>query len=370
MEKNITTWVGLDAHKEFIAVAMRVSGSKEFVETSVTNQPEIVRRFVEKVVKKAPGPVRMAYEAGCCGYTLQRQIEAAGPAVCEIIAPALIPRKPGERVKTDRRDARKLCELLEAGLLTVVQPPTTDQEAVRDLVRCRESAREELGAARHRVLKLLLRRGIRYPGTSKTWSKAFRLWVNTLRFENGVDQFVFDQYVLAVEQVRERLASLDAQLEEAAKLEPHRQAIGWMRCFRGVDTLTALGIHAELLDFTRFDSPQKLAGYIGITPSEYSSGGKSNRGGITKSGNRHVRRLLIEAAWHYRLLPSVGWELRKRREGQPARVIATADKAQQRLYRRFHRLAARRMPANKIVVAIARELACFLWATVREQQAA
>ena len=366
---NCITWIGLDAHKEFVSVAMRQSGSKEFVETKVPNEPEAIRRFTKKVVRKAPGEVRMAYEAGCCGYALQRQIEAAGPVVCDIVAPTLIPRKPGDRVKTDSRDARKLCELLEAGLLTTVKPPTPEQEAVRDLVRCRDNARNDVLAARHRVMKMLLRRGIRFPGTTSPWTKPYRLWVKTVRFENELDQFVFAQYVLAVEQASERLATIDARLQQAAECEPHREAVGWLRCFRGIDTLTALGIHAELLDFSRFDSPRKLAGYVGITPSERSSGGNSKRGGITKSGNRHVRRLLIEAAWKYRFLPSLGAELRKRREGQPPHVIAMADKAQQRLYRRYHRLVARKMPVNKVVVAIARELACFLWAAVRSQHA-
>lgn len=174
----------------------------------------------------------MAYEAGCCGYALQREIEAAGPAVCDVIAPALIPRKPGERVKTDRRDARKLCGLLEAGLLTTVHPPTPEQEAIRDLVRCRESAKGDLAAARHRVLKLLLRRGIRFPGATKSWSKPYRLWVKTLRFDNDIDQFVFTQHLLAVEQADERLASIEAQVRLVADREPHREAIAACRLRR------------------------------------------------------------------------------------------------------------------------------------------
>lgn len=309
------TWVGLDAHKEFIAAAMRVSGEKEFVETQLPNEPDAIRRFLKKVKRKAPGEVRFVYEAGCCGYALQRQIESAGPFVCEVVAPALIPRKPGERVKTDRRDARKLCELNEAGLLTVVKPPTEEQEAIRDLVRCREAAKRDLGAARHRVLKFLLRRGIRYTAGSTTWSKPYRLWVKTLRFENAIDQFAFNQYVFAVEQVDERLLAINAQLKAVAEREPYREAVAWLRCFRGIDTVTALGIQAELLDFGRFDSPRKLASYLGITPSEYSSSGKANRGSITKTGNQHVRRLLIEAAWH-----STG-RLNDRKEQRDTRAI-------------------------------------------------
>lgn len=176
--------------------------------------------------------------------------------------------------------------------------------------------------------------------------------------------------MFAVEQLDERLLAIDARLKAIAEREPYKESVAWLRCFRGIDTVTALGIQAELLDFGRFDSPRKLASYLGITPSEYSSSGKPNRGSITKTGNQHIRRLLIEAAWHYRHQPAIRAELKKRRQGQPARVIALADKAQQRLYRRYHRLLARKMPAPKAVVAVARELACFLWVAVRDQQAA
>jgi transposase len=365
--KDCITWVGLDAHKDFIAVAIRQTGATEFVETQVPNEPQAIRRFLRKVRRTAPGEIRLAYEAGCCGYALQRLIEASGPFACDVVAPALIPRKPGERVKTDRRDARKLCELMAAGLLTPVHPPTAEQEAIRDLVRCREAARKDLNAARHRVSKFLLRRGIHFVG-GRTWNVAYRRWVRTLTFENDVEQYVFKQYLVAVEQSHERLLDIESQLSEVAKREPHREVVAWLRCFRGIDTVTALGIQAELFDFGRFDSPRKLASYLGITPSEYSSGGKANRGSITKSGNGHVRRLLIEAAWHYRHLPGIGYELRQRRKGQPPGVIAVADKAQQRLCRRYRRLTARKMPAPKAVVAVARELACFLWVAVRDQQ--
>jgi transposase len=359
------TWVGLDAHKKSINVAVRKGRRRDFVEWTVANESRAVRRLARKLVREADGgEVRCCYEAGPCGYALQRELQAAAPLVCEVVAPALIPRKPGERVKTDRRDARKLCELLAADLLTEVRPPNEEEEAMRDLSRCREDARDDLQRTRHRMGKLLLRRGIRYTAGKKAWTRKHMDWLRTLRFDNPVDQIVFDDYLLAITQHEERLKALDEHLKEASQQEIYRDPVAWMRCFRGIDTVTAMGIQTELCDFRRFESPRNLASFLGITPGEYSSGGKHKRGGITKAGNGHVRRFLIEAAHHYRHRPSAGRALNKRREKQPAKVIAIADKAQQRLYRRHHRLVARGVPTNKAVVAVARELAGFIWSAM------
>jgi len=347
---------------------MRKAGQREFVEWTVANEPRAVRRLARKLVREAKGgEVRCCYEAGPCGYALQRELEAAAPLVCEVVAPSLIPSKPGERVKTDRRDGRKLCELLAAGLLTEVYAPTQEAEAVRDLSRGREDLKEDLHRAQHRLGKWLLRHNVRYTAGKKAWTRRHRDWLRSLRFDNPVDQAVFDDYLLGVTQIEERIKTMDAKLEQVARQEDLREPIGWLRCFRGIDTVTAVGVQAELFDFRRFESPGKLAGYVGITPSEHSSGGKSKRGGITKTGNGHVRRLLVEAAHHYRHRPSSGVKLSKRREGQPGAVIAIADKAQHRLHRRYHRLLARGVPYNKAVVAVARELAGFLWAAMNHQ---
>ena len=364
-----TTWAGLDAHKKAINVAMRKAGQREIVEWTVTNEPRAVRRLARKLVRETEGgEVRCCYEAGPCGYALQRELEAAASSlVCEVVAPSLIPSKPGERVKTDRRDARKLCELLEAGLLTEVYAPTQEAEAVRDLSRSREDLKEDLHRAQHRLGKWLLRHNVRYTAGKKAWTLRHRDWLRSLQFDNPVDQAVFDDYLLGVTQIEERIKTMDAKLEQVARQQDLREPIGWLRCFRGIDTVTAVGVQAELFDFRRFESPGKLAGYLGITPSEHSSGGKAKRGGITKTGNGHVRRLLVEAAHHYRHRPSSGVKLRKRREGQPGAVIAIADKAQHRLHRRYHRLLARGVPYNKAVVAVARELAGFLWAAMNHQ---
>lgn len=368
MEKA-TTWVGLDAHKRKIAVAALFGGAREPEQWVVDNTASAIRKLVRKLERESRGgEIRCCYEAGPCGYALQRQLEKEGELVCEVVAPSLIPSKPGDRIKTDRRDALKLVGLLKAGLLTAVQPPTPEQEAVRDLCRCREDAREDLGRVRHRLLKFLLRRGLRFDETVRPWSTKHWRWVRGVRFENALDQAVLDEYVLAIDQTEQRLKALDQKLEEASKLAIYREPVAWLRCFRGIDTVTAMIFVAELHGVERFDSPRKLAAYLGVVPKEHSSSEKTRRGGITKTGNRHIRRALVQASWQYRHRPGVGGKLAERRKGQPPRVIAIADAAQRRLNKRYRRMSEKGKPRNKIVIAIVRELVGFLWAALHPNQ--
>jgi transposase len=360
--KHVTTVVGIDAHKKDLFVAMLVGHEKTPVTWQLVNEPNAVRRMVRKLERESPGPVQVFYEAGPCGYALQRQVTTSRVS-CDVVAPALIPRKPGERVKTNRRDARKLAELGRAGLLTAVQPPTPEDEAVRDLARARDDAREDLQRCRHRLGKLLLRRGLHYAG--RNWTRAHRQWLESLTWAHAAERTVVDDYLLAIDHTEARLLELDAQLAEIAETEPYREPVAWLRCFRGIDTLTAILILAELHDFRRFASAPALMAYLGLVPGEDSSGEKHRRGRITRTGNALVRRLLVEVAWHYQHRPSIGVALARRRKGQPTRVIAIADKAQQRLCRRFRKLAADHKPAPKIAVAIARELAGFVWAALQ-----
>jgi transposase len=360
--KNVTTYVGIDAHKKDLFMAMFVGRQATAVSWKTPNEPGAVRRLLKKLEREAPGPVRVFYEAGPCGYALQRRLTT--PRVsCDVVAPALIPRKPGERVKTNRRDARKLAELGRAGLLTEVQPPTPAEEAVRDLARARDDAREDLQRSRHRLGKLLLRRGLHYAG--RNWTRAHREWIDSLTWTHPAERAVVDDYLLAIDHTEARLIELDARLAEIAESAPYREPVAWLRCFRGIDTLTAILILAELHDVRRFPSAPALMAYLGLVPGEDSSGEKQRRGRITRTGNALVRRLLVEVAWHYQHRPSIGLALARRRKGQPGRVIAVADKAQQRLCRRFRKLAAEHKPAPKIAVAIARELAGFLWAALQ-----
>jgi transposase len=297
------------------------------------------------------------------GYALQRQITEAGSASCMVVAPSLIPRKPGKRIKTDRRDARKLAALFRAGLLTEVTPPSEEDEAVRDLCRAREDAKEDLTRSRHRLGTMLLRKGLTFSQGKKAWTSQYRVWLRGLRFEQSAEQAVFDDYLLAIEQLEERLKGLDENVVAVSVKEPYAKPVGWLRCFRGIDTVTAMTILSELYGFARFQSPRGLMAFLGLVPSGHTTGYQPKRGGITKTGNGHVRRVLIEAAWHYRHRPGVG-SLRKRRQGQPAEIIALADKAQQRLHRRYHRMTAAGMPSPKAVTAVARELTGFIWAAL------
>ena len=357
-----TTYVGLDVHQKDIVVAF-LAPESELSEWKLPNEPKAVRRLARRLRREAVGDLSCVYEAGPCGYTLQRQLEKEG-VVADVVAPSLIPVKPGERIKTDRRDARKLATAARAQMLTVVRPPSECEEAVRDLCRCREDAREDLTRSRHRLSKMLLRRGFVYR-VGRNWTQGHRRWLRSLQFEHRATRLVFEDYLTAVEQGEERIRTLESHLEEIAQEPAYREPVGWLRCFRGIDTVSAMTIVAELHDFRRFEDPRRLMSYLGLVPSEHSSGERTRRGAITKSGNSHVRRVLVEAAWHYRHRPAVGVRLRRRREGQPREIIAIADRAQRRLHRRFHRLVlGSGKPSQKAVVAIARELVGFLWAAL------
>jgi len=366
---NGITWVGMDAHKNSIKVAALFPDRPDFVEWTEATTPEAVRRLARKLLREAPGEVRGCYEAGPTGYALHRQLETAG-VICEVIAPSLTPIKPGSRIKTDRRDARKLAELLRAGLLTEVHPPSESEEALRDLCRCRDDARTDLLRARHRLSKFLLRRHCMYRQTKHHWGSRHLTWLQELRFDDPVSQSTFDSYFLSVQQLDERLHQLDERLAEYGGQEPYREPVAWLRCFKGIDTVTAVSLIAELHDFRRFRSARELMSYVGLVPSEHSSGDRERRGSITKSGNRHVRRLLVEAAWHHRHRPGLSAPLRLRREGQPARVLAIADRSQERLCARFRRMTARGTCQPKTIVAMARELVGYLWAVLHPAAAA
>ena len=279
------TWVGLDTSKREHAVAILDPDSREPRETLVRNQPKALNRFARRLLREATGEVRVCYEAGPCGFALQRELERAG-LKCEVIAPSLIPVRPGQRIKTDRRDACKLVRFYRAGELTVVHVPSEADEALRDLLRCREDAKADLLRARHRLGKFLLRRGWVYRD-GRNWTQRHGQWLSQLRCEHEADGVVFEDYRLAIGYLEERLRALDARIEVYGQAEPYREPAGWLRCVRGIDTVTALTILAEIHDFARFGSPTALMGYLGLVPSEHSSGDRRRLGGITKAGNSH-----------------------------------------------------------------------------------
>ena len=363
-------FVGMDVHKAGINVAVVMRGKREFeAEWQLANEPRAVKQMMKKLMKMTPSTVKAAYEAGPCGYTLQRQMREQG-IDCIVVAPSMIPVKPGEHVKTDRRDARKLAMMLQAELLTEVHPPTVEDEAVRDLTRAREDTKQDQMRARHRLAKLLYRYGYVY-NEGNNWTKKHLVWLRQIRFGDEILQRVFEGYLLVVEQVEERLKSVDGQLEEVAQSARYREQVGWLRCLRGVDTVTAMAILAELHGFQRFTNPRELMSFLGLTPSEHTSSSNVRRGGITKAGNSHVRRLLVEASWHYRHRPSVSIRMKQRRKGQPEKVLAIADRAQERLHRRYIKLhEGYKKPHNVVAVAVARELVGFIWAVLQHREAA
>lgn len=302
-----------------------------------------------------------------CGFDLKRRIEAQDRCSCAVIAPSLVPCKPGERVKTDRRDALKLLSLFKAGLLTEVHAPNPQQEAARELTRCRQAAQEDLKRARHQLQKFLTRHGYVYTDGSG-WTQKHLTWLRSLAIEDILLRDVFDSYFTPMQHCLQRLESLDKQVQKLADSEPYQEVVGLLCCFHGIDALSAITVITEIFEFGRFACLGELMSYLGLTCSEFSSGDSQKRGPITKSGNKRVRRILVEASWHYRHPCPVSQALKARRKGQPQWAIDIADQAGQRLRKRYRYLNHRGKMPCKVVVAVAWELAGFIWAMMREYE--
>jgi len=356
--QKVTIWAGLDVHAERIVIATLEGQGREPEIRDIPNDPKAIRRAFQRLAAGAY-ELKCCYEAGPCGFELHRQLTGMGIA-CDVVAPSLIPVRVGDRVKTDRRDAQKLARLYRAGELTTITVPSADQEAVRDLVRARDDLRKDLTAARHRLGKFLIRHGRLY-SNGKKWTQRFWGWLKTLVFEREGEKLTFEHYVAEVQHLVDRRVALDRELERIAMAEPYLVPVKKLSCLRGISTLSALALLAEIGDFRRFKSPRKLMAYLGLVPRESSSGGREKRGRITKTGNGHVRRLLIEAAWSYRHRPALGERLRAVVKGQPVAVVEYAKKAQVRLHRRFTRLVSRGKPSQVAITAVARELCAFTW---------
>jgi len=360
--KSITI-IAFDQHAATTVAAVLLPGQRTPALHSLTSDSPTILRLVRRL--RRDGPVQCCYEAGPCGFELQRALTADGIA-CDVIAPALIPRRAGDRIKTDRRDATQLAVLYRAGALTAIHVPTEDEEAVRDLLRCREDIRADLLRARHRLSKFLLRHGRRFTGTKKAWSKRHDAWLRAQTWPLPALEQTHRAYLRTVDEAVARLRAVEEDLRGLLDLAPLRPRVERLRCFRGIDDLTALTIAAELGDARRFATAPSLMAFVGLIPSEHSSGTKHARGAITKTGNAHLRRVLVEAAWHYRHHPFVGDTLRARQRGAPPTVIAHAWTAQHRLHRRYARLAARGKPIQHVVTAVARELTGFVWAALTQ----
>lgn len=366
MSKSNNVYVGLDVHKEFIAIALAYEGRGEpAYYGELANTPAVARELIKRLAKKG-SVLHFCYEAGPCGYGLYRQLTELGQA-CEVVAPSLIPRKAGERMKTDRRDALSLARLHRSGDLTAVWVPDGEQEALRDLTRAREDMKAMELQARQRLGAFLLRHGRVYGGKSR-WTQAHWRWLEGVKFDTPVQQIVLQEYIDAVKQAQRRVAALEEQMRTALagwSMEPVARAL---MALRGVGVITAMTLLAELGDLTRFASPRELMGYLGLVPSEHTSGGTRRQGRITRTGNGHARRALVESAWNYRFPARKTRDIEKRAEQTSAAVQAIAWEGQKRLCGRYQTLLRSGKLKQQVTVAVARELVGFMWAIACEVQ--
>ena len=353
-------FVGLDVHKETIAVSVaEPDGGEVRYMGEIANTPDAVVKLVRRL-RKEGSKLSFCYEAGPCGYGLHRQLRDLGQD-CQVVAPSLIPKKPGDRVKTDRRDSLNLARLHRAGELTAVWVPDGAQEALRDLTRAREDMKHVQRQAKQRLLGFLLRHGKRFEGKDN-WTQAHFRWMEEVKFEQPVQQIVFQEYVDSVQAMTRRVGAFDEQMESAARESVFWPVIEGLMALRGVKLITATTIVAEIGDLRRFATAPQLMAYLGVVPSEHSSGESKSRGGITKTGNGHVRRVLVESAWQYRYPARKTAVLQRRAERASEQVQEIAWKAQKRLCARYRRLEARGKLKVQVCIAIARELAGFIWA--------
>ncbi len=365
MAQTTPLFVGLDVHKDSISVAFAAGwedAPPHFLGQVGTRQCD-VDKLIRRLQSRS-SRLLFAYEAGPCGYVLYRYLTKKG-LDCRVVAPSLMPKRPGDRVKNDRRDAVELARLLRSGDLDAVYVPTVEDEAIRDLARAREDTLRTLKAAKLRLKSFLLRLGLHYVGRSN-WNDAHRRYLAQVVCPTPAQQIVFQEYIRAVDEQVERLARLEAELREQVASWRLAPLVTSIQALRGVQDTVAITVVAELGDLTRFDNPRQLAAFVGLTPSEHSSGATRRLGGITKAGNSHARRVLVEGAWAYRYPAKVSAYIQRRIEGLPKAVRDIGWKAQVRLCKRYRRLSARGKHHNIIVTAIARELLAFMWAIAKE----
>mgnify|MGYP005845104827 CR=1 FL=1 len=361
-QMEYAAYIGLDVHKDTIAVAIALPGrDAPYYHGEMANRPKAIEKLVHRLSRQFDGQVLLfAYEAGPCGYELYWQLSGLGH-VCQVVAPGLIPRKPGERIKTDRRDAAKLAMNLRSGTLTPVWVPDKEQEAMRDLTRARDDFKGQERKARQQLNAFLLRHGRIWPSGKSRWTKTHLRWLQELRFEQDWQQIVLQEYLDAVQAASARVADITAQMERALphwSLAPVVQAL---IALRGIDKITAMVLMAELGDISRFDAPRQLMAFLGLVPSEHTSANRRRQGAITKTGNRHARRVLVESAWCYRFPPRQTAHLRRKAAAAPEYAKAIAWKAQKRLCCRYRDLSQAGKNTKVVTVAVARELVGFIW---------
>ena len=359
-------YVGMDVDKQKIVLARLDAGrDTRAVEHVIANTPRAVKKYFTPLL--GGGEVHATYEAGCFGFGLYRQLTAMGVTVV-LAAPGLIPRKPADRIKTDRRDAHSLALALRAGQLTGIYVPTVQDESVRDYLRMYESLRGDLRICKQRVLQFLLRRGISYDGGGP-WTLKHKHWLSALQFSQARDRQTLDMYLSQMQELQAKCAEAAAEVESIAAQDCYRQQTKKLTAFKGIKTLIALSFVTDIGDFRRFSNARQFMAYLGLVPSERSSGNKRRQGGITKAGNSHLRRLLVEAAWHYRSYHPSSRDLTERRRGVDPSVLSYANRAGRRLNRKYLHLLLRGKRSQVAVTAISRELAGFLWGAMTDQVA-
>jgi transposase len=364
MVKSIT-YVGLDVHKKTIDIAFAddVRESEVRYYGTINGDLASLDKAIRKLVSRGTA-LSFVYEAGPCGYEIYRHLRGQGHD-CTVVAPSLIPRKSGDRIKNDRRDAEMLARLQRAGELTPVYVPSLEDEAMRDLCRARVDSKSAERKARQQLGAFLLRSGFRYSGKTR-WSKAHWNWISCIKMKHPAQQVTLQEYIDAVRSCSERVERMTEQIRQLAEHWRMRPVVEAIQALRGVSLIVATTTVAELGDLTRFDNPRKLMAYLGLVPSEHSSGATVRRGGITKTGNGHARRMLVEAAWSYRLPARVSRRLHERQRNLPEAIWKIAWKAQLRLCARYQRLIARGKRSQVVITAIARELSAFIWAIAKE----
>ncbi len=362
-----TIWIGIDDHKMSLSTALlRGSDSNEPELRKIANEDRALRRWVRRLEREAAGgQILICYEAGPNGFALKRRLESMGSVQVEVIAPSLTPRRSGQRVKTDSRDAAKLVHLYRSGELTSIAMPDEEDESARDLGRTFQQVKQEILRKRHHILKFLMRRGRIYR-EGQNWTLKHRRWLKSQQWETWSDEVSFGELMTGLRELEDRRLRLEQALSRLAEEESRAMMVGVLRCFHGIDTTAAVILTTEIFDVGRFKTPRRLMSYLGLTSGVDQSGDRERHGGITKTGNRFARFTLGQIAWHYRHRPSVGAKLRKRRQDQPLWAIAIADRAHQRLYRRYWALVNRGKPVHKAATAVARELVAFLWEAMIE----
>ena len=366
--KDYTKYVGLDVSKNMIAVAIADEGREAPRYLGQIRNMEIEVRRLVRQLEEVSGDILVCYEAGPTGYDLQRWLTNLGVECC-VIAPTLIPKRAGDRIKTDRRDAIRLAQLLRAGELTSIYVPNEEDEAMRDLTRAREAVKQDQLRVRHRLSKFLLRHSIHTPEKIKTkWTSKHREWLEGLNFEIAALNTLLTEYLHELDEITQRLERLEKAILETAASSKQTPLINALQTLRGVKELTAITLVAEIGSFQRFANPRDFMGYTGLIPSESSSGESRYQGAITKTGNTHVRRVLIESAWSYRYQPSIQRDIKRRQKGQSPEVQNIAWRAQTRLHGKYRRMVAKGKPHGKVIAALARELAGFVWAISKETE--